>query len=183
MNDFKVGDRVKVKDDLVIDTFYDDGCKFINEMKYALGEVGEIVRIARNGRYVIKLDCEDCYHSYCYSPSMLEPITNNTKMKIYKIGDKSPYDFLNKFWDDFVNREWAKMVIINNPEVIVIDKNFNIFKAKCHRSDVFNPEIGLEICCKKKKMDILESEKEKKVEELVLLERAIENLKENLGKY
>ena len=183
MNDFKVGDRVKVKDDLVIDTFYDDGCKFISDMEYALGKVGEIIRIERNGRYIIKFDSEEYYHSYCYSPSMLEPITNNTKMKIYKIGDKSPYDFLNKFWDDFVNREWAKMVIINNPEVIVIDKNFNIFKAKCHRSDVFNPEIGLEICCKKKRMGELKVERENITKELASIERTIKNLKEDLSEY
>lgn len=180
---FKVGDRIKVKDNLLIDIFYDDGCKFISDMEYALGETGEIVRIERNGRYVIKLDCEDCYHSYCYSPSMLEPMTKNSRMEIYRLGDDCPYDFINKFWDDFMNRIWAKMVIINNPEVIVIDEKFNIFKAKCHRSDVFNPEIGLEICCKKKSMDELKNDREKKTKELTFLENAIKSLKEDLGKY
>lgn len=182
MNKFKVGDKVKVREDLLIDTFYDDGCKFISDMEYALGEEGVIVRIERNGRYVIKFDCEDYYHGYCYSPSMLEPITNN-KMEIYRQGDKCPYDFLNEFWDNFMNRAWAKIVIINNPEVMVIDKDFNIFKAKCHRSDVFNPEIGLEICCKKRKINIFENEKEKKAKELASLERMIKDIKENLNEY
>lgn len=104
-------------------------------------------------------------------------------MEIYRIGDDCPYDFLNKFWDDFMNKIWAKMVIINNPEVIVIDKDFNIFKAKCHRSDVFNPEIGLEICCKKKSMDELKNDKEKKTKELTFLENAIKSLKEDLKNY
>ena len=179
--DFKIGDRIKVKDNLLIDTFYDDGCKFIKDMEYALGEEGVIVRIERNGRYVIKFDCEDNYHAYCYSPSMLEPVTKNNKMEIYRMDDDCPYDFINKFW--VINSIWAKMVIINNPEVIIIDENFNTFKAKCHRSDVFNPKIGLEICCKKRIMDDLKNKKEKKTKELASIERTIKNLKENLSEY
>lgn len=183
MEKFTLGDKVRVKKDLLVDEFYDDGCKFIKNMEYALGEAGVIIRVERDGRYVIKFDCEELYHGYCYSPSMLEPMTKNDKMEIYKIDDKCPYDFLNEFWDNFMNREWAKVVIINNPEVIIIDKNFNIFKAKCHRSDTFTPEIGFEICCKKKRMDILKNEKEKKTKELTSLERVIKNLKEDLKKY
>lgn len=187
MEKFKIGDKVRVKNDLIVDTFYDDGCKFISNMKDTLGKVGEIVRISRNEeriRYIIKLDSDDYYNPYCFSKSMLEPMTNNNKMEIYRIDDDCPYDSLNKFWDDFIaNREWAKVVIINNPEVIVIDKNFNIFKAKCHRSDVFNPEIGLEICYKKKRMNELKNEREEKVKELASIERTIKNLKEDLSEY
>ena len=186
MNKFKVGDRVKVKKDLLVDTFYDNGCKFISGMEYTLGEAGEIIEIVRNEeqvRYTIKFDCDDYYNPYYFSTSMLEPITNNNEIEIYRAGDKCPYDFLNKFWNDFMNRGWAKIVIINDPEVIVIDKYFNIFKAKCHRSDVFNPEIGLEICCKKRKINIFKNEKEKKTKELSLLEATIKDLKEDLGRY
>ena len=184
---FKIGDKVRVKDDLIVDTFYDDGCKFISDMKDTLGKVGEIVKISRNEeyiRYIIKLDSDDdYYYPYCFSKSMLEHITKNNEMEIYKVGDECPYDFLNKFWNNFMNKAWAKIVIINNPEVMIIDKNFNIFTAKCNRNDVFNPEIGFEICYKKKRMDILKNEKEKKAKELASLERMIKNLKENLGEY
>lgn len=186
MEKFKVGDKIRVKDDLLVDEFYDDGCKFISDMEDALGKVGEIVRVVKNEeliRYMIKLDSDDYYYLYCFSESMLEPITKNDKMEIYKIGDKCPYDFLNEFWDNFMNREWAKVVIINNPEVIIIDKNFNMFKAKCAKSDVFNPEIGFEICCKKRKINVFENEKEKKVKELTSLERMSEKLKKDLEKY
>ncbi len=186
MEKFKIGDKVRVKKDLLVDRFYDDGCKFISNMKDTLGKVGEVVRISRNEeriRYIIKLDSDDYYNPYCFSESMLESVTKNNKMEIYKVGDECPYDFLNKFWDNFMNRAWAKIVIINNPEVIVIDKNFNIFKAKCCGSDVFTPEIGLEICCKKRKINIFENEKEKKAKEVTSLERMIKDLKENLGKY
>lgn len=186
MKEFTVGDKVKVKNDLIVDTFYDDGCKFISNMKDTLGKIGEIVRISRNEeriRYIIKLDSDDYYNPYCFSESMLELVTKNDKMEIYRMDDDCPYDFINKFWDDFINRVWAKVVIINNPEVIVIDENFNIFKARCHRSDVFNPEIGLEICCKKKSMDELKNEIENKTKKLTLLEGAMKNLKEDLGKY
>lgn len=187
MKEFTVGDRVRVREDLLINTFYDDGCKFINDMEDTLGKVGEVVRISENEeriRYIIKLDSDDYYNPYCFSKSMLEPMTNNNKMEIYRIDDDCPYDSLNKFWDDFIaNREWAKVVIINNPEVIVIDKNFNIFKAKCHRSDVFNPEIGLEICCKKKRMGELKVERENITKELAFLEKIMKNLKEDLGNY
>lgn len=181
---FKIGDKVRVKDDLIVDTFYDDGCKFISNMKDTLGKVGEIVRISRNEeriRYIIKLDSDDYYNPYCFSKSMLEHITKNNKMEIYRMDDDCPYDFLNKFW--VINSIWAKMVIINNPEVIIIDENFNIFKAKCHRNDIFNPEIGLEICCKKRIMNDLKNEKEKKTKELASIERTIKNLKEDLGEY
>lgn len=186
MKKFKVGDKIRVKDDLLVDEFYDDGCKLISDMEDTLGKVGEIVRVIKNEeliRYIIKLDSDDYYYPYCFSESMLEPITKNDKMEIYKIGDKCPYDSLNEFWDDLINREWAKVVIINNPEVIIIDKNFNIFKAKCHRSDTFNPEIGFEICYKKKRMDVLKNEKEKKVKELTSLERIIKNLDKDLNEY
>jgi hypothetical protein len=178
MEKFKIGDKVRVKNDLIVDTFYDDGCKFISNMKDTLGKVGEIVRISRNEeriRYIIKLDSDDYYNPYCFSKSMLEPMTKINKMEIYKLGDDCPYDFINKFW--------AKMVIINNPEVIVIDEDFNVFKAKCHRSDVFNPEVGFEICYKKKRMDELKNEREEKVKELISLEKMIKNLNKDLGEY
>lgn len=185
MEKFKIGDRVRVRNDLMVDTFYDDGCKFISNMKDTLGKVGEVVRISRNEeriRYIIKLDSDDYYNPYCFSESMLEPMTNNNKMEIYRIyDDDCPYDFINKFW--VINRFWAKIVIINNPEVIVIDEDFNVFKAKCHRSDVFNPEVGLEICCKKRIMDDLKNEKEKITKELASIERTMENVKEDLKKY
>lgn len=184
MKEFTVGDKVKVKDDLLIDTFYDDGCKFISDMEDTLGKVGEIVRVVRNEeliRYMVKFGSDDYYYPYCYSKSMLEPMTKNNKLEIYRIGDKCPYDFINKFW--VMNKFWAKMVIINNPEVIVIDEDFNIFKAKCHRSDVFNPEVGLEICCKKRIIDDLKNEKEKIAKELESIERTMENVKEDLKKY
>lgn len=184
MEKFKIGDKVRVKNDLIVDTFYDDGCKFISNMKDTLGKVGEIVRISRNEeriRYIIKLDSDDYYNPYCFSKSMIEPMTKNNKMEIYRIDDDCPYDFLNKFW--ITNREWAKVVIINNPEVIVIDNSFNIFKTKCHRTDIFNPEIGLEICCKKKRMGELKVERENITKELAFLEKIIKNLKEDLGNY
>lgn len=184
MKKFKIGDKVRVKNDLIVDTFYDDGCKFISNMKDTLGKVGEIVRISRNEeriRYIIKLDSDDYYNPYCFSKSMLEPMTKINKMEIYKLGDDCPYDFINKFW--VTNREWAKVVIINNPEVIVIDRSFNIFKAKCHRTDIFNPEIGLEICYKKKRMGELKVERENITKELAFLEKIMKNLKEDLGNY
>lgn len=182
MNKFKVGDRVRVKRDLLVDTLYDNECKFIRAMEYMSGETGEIVGVEENGRYKIKFDRDGYCNPHRFSNSMLEHITNNN-LQIYRIDDDCPYDFLNELWDNFMNRAWAKIVIINNPEVIVIDKDFNIFKARCCRSDAFNPEIGLEICCKKRKINIFENEKEKKAKELASLERMIKDLNENLRKY
>lgn len=184
MKEFKIGDKVRVRRDLLVDTFYDDGCKFIKDMEDTLGEVGVIVRIVNNVgliRYMVKFDSDNCFYPYCFSESMLEPIINNNKMEIYRMDDNCPYDFLNKFW--VINSIWAKMVIINNPEVIIIDEDFNTFKAKCHRSDTFNPEIGLEICCKKRIMDDLKNKKEEKSKEIASIERTIKNLKEDLSEY
>ena len=118
MEEFKIGDKVRVKKHLLVGKTYDDGCKFVRDMEYALGKVGEIIRVVRNGRYVIKFDCEELYHGYCYSPSMLELVDN--KLKVYRIGDDCPYDF-----------PWAKVIITNNNnEVIAIDENFNVFELK-----------------------------------------------------
>ena len=94
MEKFTVGDRVRVREDLLINTFYDDGCKFISDMEDTLGKVGEVVRISENEeriRYIIKLDSDDYYNPYCFSKSMLEPMTNNNKMEIYRIDDDCPY--------------------------------------------------------------------------------------------
>lgn len=178
MKKFKVGDKIRVKDDLLVDEFYDDGCKFISDMEDTLGKVGEIVRVIKNEeliRYMIKLDSDDYYYLYCFSESMLEPITKNDKMEIYKIGDKCPYGSLKK--------NGFAVLIVNNPEVIAIDEKFNFFTARCHRSDVFKPEIGFEICCKKKRMDVLKNEKEKKTKELTSLERVIKDLDKDLNEY
>ena len=178
MEKFTVGDKVRVRKDLLVDEFYDDGCKFINDMKYALGEVGEIIRVVRNGeliRYMIKLDSDDYYYPYCFSESMLEPITKNNKMEIYYQDANDSCSLLKSFG--------IKVLIVNNPEVIAIAEDFNVFTARCHEDDIFNPKIGLEICYKKKRMNELKNEREEKVKELASIERIIKNLKEDLGEY
>lgn len=178
MEKFTVGDKVRVRKDLLVDEFYDDGCKFINDMKYALGEVGEIIRVVRNGeliRYMIKLDSDDYYYPYCFSESMLEPITKNNKMEIYYQDVNDSCSLLKSFG--------IKVLIVNNPEVIAIAEDFNVFTARCHEDDIFNPEIGLEICCKKKRMGELKVERENITKELAFLEKIMKNLKEDLGNY
>nr|DAL24036.1 MAG TPA_asm: Mind bomb SH3 repeat domain [Caudoviricetes sp.] len=178
MEKFKIGDKIRVKNDLIVDTFYDDGCKFISDMKDTLGKVGEIVRISRNEeriRYIIKLDSDDYYNPYCFSKSMLEPITKNNKMEIYRQDANDSCSLLKSFG--------IKVLIVNNPEVIAIAEDFNVFTARCHEDDIFNPKIGLEICYKKKRMNELKNEREEKIKELASIEKIIKNLKEDLGEY
>lgn len=178
MKDFKVGDKVRVREDLLVDTFYDDGCKFISDMEDTLGRVGKVVRIVDKVgliRYIVKFDSDNYYCPYCFSKSMLEPITKNNKMEIYYQDANDSCSLLKSFG--------IKVLIVNNPEVIAIAEDFNVFTARCHEDDIFNPEIGLEICYKKKRMNELKNEKEIRVKEIASIERTMENLKEDLKKY
>lgn len=70
--EFKVGDVVKVKDDLIIDNEYDDGTRFASWMSNAKGKYFSIENEGALGNYRLK------GAKGFYSPSMIEPAPKNT---------------------------------------------------------------------------------------------------------
>lgn len=95
MSKYEVGDRVRVKEGLIVNERYDGGCKFVGEMAKRIGSTGTIKGLKRSifyeyddgyhlgepweDRYYIKFDDDDyynfgCGYDYVYSNSMLEPL-------------------------------------------------------------------------------------------------------------
>ena len=103
MSKYKVGDRVRVKEGLMVDGIYDDGCIFVEEMAKTIGSTGRIKEVNRSIFYEYDDECHldnplrDKYHldnplrdkyyiefddyydfgcgyDYVYSNSMLEPL-------------------------------------------------------------------------------------------------------------
>ena len=62
---FKIGDKVKLKDDLVVGEGYDE-LELLDNMEYYKGEVLTIKRINENGNYKVNESL------FWWSPSMFE---------------------------------------------------------------------------------------------------------------
>ena len=89
MNKFKVGDKVRIKEDLKVGCTYNDGCDFISEMEKYKGKTAVIknghipvylndtVENANNYRY--ELDIDDGY--WWWSSSMLEKVEDKKHFK------------------------------------------------------------------------------------------------------
>ena len=69
MNKFKVGDKVKLRDDLEVGRDY-GGITFLDGMKYLQGKELIIDRISRQGNYILKEG------RFYYSEEMLEKIND-----------------------------------------------------------------------------------------------------------
>lgn len=79
---YKVGDKVKVRNDLVVNETYGDGCRFRSDMARYKGQVVTISRVFDvDGFYKIK----DDFSNWSWVDEMFEDVVENKK---YKIGDK-----------------------------------------------------------------------------------------------
>lgn len=81
-NVFKVGDKVRVRKDLVVDRRYDDGCIFVDDMAQYKGLEFEVTTTKYTDRYKL-----EGIHWY-FSPSMLEPVIESKSEPKFKVGDK-----------------------------------------------------------------------------------------------
>lgn len=72
---YKVGDKVRVRTDLVVDDEYgiDWGVMFAEEMDKFRGQVVTIAKVTNEGIYNIKEDDND----WCWTEDMLEPVNDN----------------------------------------------------------------------------------------------------------
>ena len=89
MNKFKVGDKVRIKEDLKVGCAYNDGCRFVLEMEKYKGKTAVIKKVyipvylddtvenANNYRYELDIDGGDCY----WSSSMLEKVEDKKHFK------------------------------------------------------------------------------------------------------
>lgn len=122
----KVGDKVKVKNDLIVGEIYGN-ITFLNTMDKYSGLELTIERISNEGNYALKNGKDVLY----YSKEMLEKVKEEKKMSKCKIYEMP----------DYVGNE-VKKVIINEPCVIVILNSGEKGVAKCCPEDVFNEERG-----------------------------------------
>ena len=127
---YKVGDKVKIKEDLVVGEIYDDGCLFVDK----IGEFrGQIVTIkeAYSNRYVIK----ESSYDWRFSPSMIEGLAEENK--VVKEKDMRNFKIVNyKKYED-------KAVILE------FDDGTEE-KAVCCEGDKFELERGVEVAVLKK---------------------------------
>lgn len=108
---YKVGDKVKVKEDLVANKLYGKDTFAIQMVKYK-GMITQIEKIFDDKEYWLR-DCEDWW----FTDEMLEPVFNNTVL------DNSVKEFTI---DDLINAPLGtKITIDNKKEFVKIDnENF-----------------------------------------------------------
>jgi hypothetical protein len=71
---YKVGDKVKIREDLIIGKRYNNGITFISNMAQYMGKVATITNIIFGDHYIIDLDDND----YCWTDEMFEDIVSNS---------------------------------------------------------------------------------------------------------
>ena len=87
MAQFKVGDCVRIREDLIVDRYYDnygldsyDGVCFVKEMLQYCGQIATIEYIEHNGdcdEYSLDIDNEQ----WCWAGSMFESLISKKKNK------------------------------------------------------------------------------------------------------
>ena len=79
MNEFKIGDKVKLRDDLEVGRDY-GGITFLRDMKDLQGKELTIDRISRQGNYILKEG------RYYYSEEMLEKVNDIDDLLEFALG-------------------------------------------------------------------------------------------------
>lgn len=130
MTKYKVGDKVRVRSDLVVGNKYfmensDISDVFVAEMKEMKGKISTISRVY--GKYAIKES------SYSWTDEMFEPVTNKTERE-----EATMTTFRIK-----------NVKTIDNKVVIVEFSNGDVQKAVCMPEDTFDFEKGVEVCVMK----------------------------------
>ena len=122
---YKVGDKVKIREDLTCGKYY-DGVRFAYNMNDCRGKVFTIKTVGRHG-IIDYYNVEET--SWYFSDGMIEDITNKGElMKDFKITKYNNY---------------------NNKVVVVTFEDGSQEKACCNDADKFDFERGLEVCVMK----------------------------------
>lgn len=74
---FKVGDKVKVREDLKIYKDYDRGCTFVSSMSIYMGKTMRIKKVLE-GKYGARYKLENG-DNWSFSKSMLKPLKNSIR--------------------------------------------------------------------------------------------------------
>lgn len=123
--ELKVGDKVRVKNNLIAGKVYGK-YRFIDKMMEYKNKVSKIVEIEEN---CITIDLDN--RRWCWSEEMLEKVKDEKEMSKFKVYEMP----------DYVGNE-VKKVIVNEPCVIVILNSGEKGIAKCCAEDEFNEERG-----------------------------------------
>lgn len=70
MKKYKVGDKVRIREDLIIGERYNNGITFISDMAQYMGKVATITNIIFGDHYIIDLDD----NNWCWADEMFEDI-------------------------------------------------------------------------------------------------------------
>lgn len=143
---FKVGDKVRVKDDLVNGEIY-DGLQYFNEMKNK--DINIIREVDHDG------DCKIDKNNFWYSKEMLEKVKEEKKMSKCKVYEMPDYV-----------RDEVKKVIINNRTVVVILKSGHKGIATCSPEDKFVESVGYQIALMRAKINKSKQDLKEKKETL-----------------
>lgn len=153
MSKFKIGDKVRVREDLNFEERYprEDGiglrcCK--NMMKYR-GKIATVVSVDIDGDYKLDID----YEKHYWTDAMLEPV----KSKQIKIGEATTFTQItgsyNKIYQGSklnINRHGKKSYVwYRNGNVVtcVVEsgRHKGVGIAKCNPKDKFNYDKGCEL--------------------------------------
>lgn len=138
MAKYKVGDKVRVKTDLVVeksyymeDHIYHD--TFVEEMKHCKGQIVTIEHVyANGGGYSIK------EHGFSWTDEMFEPvIKSTTEIREIKLEGNMKFEI-----KDY-------KVVEAKKEVVVFFTDGDVQKAKACDGDIYDFERGLEVCLMK----------------------------------
>jgi hypothetical protein len=140
---YKVGDRVRVKDDLEVNSVY--GELFFNtDMEKYKGEKATIRQVNVNDLYKIDIDVE----GFCWNDEMIEPIENvveseTKESKLLRSCEKKvrityvPWKFINDYGGYIHTRIYSKCIVgtienITPYHIYIINENgcLEIFQMK-----------------------------------------------------
>ena len=108
MHKFKIGDKVRVRKDLVVDKYY--GCGFTERMEQYCGNKAKITRVS-NTFYDLDIDNGE----FAWTDDMLEPVTTTTEQPKYvKCINNTGFEYCLKIGEIYkikeINKDYHKCV-------------------------------------------------------------------------
>ena len=110
MSKFKIGDKVRVRKDLVVDKYYGCGWNFTERMEQYCGNKAKITRVS-NTFYDLDIDNGE----FAWTDDMLEPVTTTTEQPKYvKCINNTEFEYCLKIGEIYkikeINKDYHKCV-------------------------------------------------------------------------